>query len=490
MEEEKIYRPGDPWEAFPPNKSDEHRIKKYERYKELYKCKHLKVFERAREWVNKKPGIEKRLYIAVNFPKLISKLIADLLFGEPLRISVPENKDLQERLREQSVNASLQASFYESALSGSYRGGAVLKAQWESGVGATIVSKPCQYYFPHFDPDDQRKLLGATIAWTREHDGKTYLRREIHTPGHVKQELWLMDGDKPKDQLPLSFLGITVPEELDTDCPTMLVEYVPNMRLDDEFWGESDYADIETEVEALNGRLSYLHRVLNVHSEPVLVGPPGLMKSTPGEREKYYNRSDENAVEVSGKEAAEVIRYVTWDAHLTATFDEIDRLLDSLMVVAEVTPDMFGMGKNGYAESARAIKFRWARQLAKRQRREMMYDPAIRRLLKCAAILDNRFGNGPKVSDKDQVNLLWGDGLPNDPKERAEEESLLLAAGITSKRSAFMRVFQAEEEDADREMAQIESEKKREFDLLLSGGSGSTDGDEGDGGGDGDGGDE
>jgi hypothetical protein len=135
---------------------------------------------------------------------------------------------------------------------------------------------------------------------------------------------------------------------------------------------------------------------------------------------------------------------------------------------------MFGMGNGGYAESGRALKMRWARQLAKRQRREMAYDAALRRLLKCAAVLDHEFGDGPEIKETDKISILWGDGLPNDPKELAEEESILLAAGISSKKSSYMRVMQAEEGDAEREMAQIAKERQDEMNLVLSSASASA----------------
>ena len=47
-----IYAPGERWKNFPPNESDEERIKQYKRYKALFKCDHASVFERAQEWIN------------------------------------------------------------------------------------------------------------------------------------------------------------------------------------------------------------------------------------------------------------------------------------------------------------------------------------------------------------------------------------------------------------------------------------------------------
>jgi hypothetical protein len=479
MEDEKakadrIYKPGEPWETFPPNESDKKRLREYERHKRLFKCEHARVFDRAREWLGKrtKGDAGKRLYIAANFPRVISTLIADLLFSEPLRISVPDNLPLQKRLRDMADGTDLRLTLYESALSGSYRRGAVLKARWDKRRGASISSVPNKHYFPHPDPDDLRTLLGETIAWLRCEGDAVYLRREIHTPGHVRQELWRMDGDAPKEQVQLKRLGIAAPEDLDTGCPGSIVEYVTNTRCDDDLWGESDYKAIEGDLEALNDRLSRLHRVLNVHSEPIFVGPPGLLEEIgrgDGELGKYeYDKESKNAIEAPDKDTADIVRYVTWDAHLAASFSEIDRLLDVLMISAEISPDMFGMGKGGYAESGRALKMRWARQLAKRQRREMAYDAALRRLLRCAATLDNKFGDGPEIQGSDKISILWGDGLPNDPKDTAEEESLLLSAGISSRKSSYMRAMQAEEEDAEREMRQIAKERGDEMASILA----------------------
>lgn len=464
MSEEILYKPGEPWKRFPPNESDDMRIKEYEGNRKLFKGEHIEVFEKAKSWLAERFNGEKRLYIAVNYCQVVSNIIADMLFGEPLRICCPDNPALQVQLREMGSNTGLQSTLYESALSGSCQGGAVLKTSWTAKHGSSVSNIPMRNYFPHLDPDNQRNLLGATIAWLRRDGDNEYLRREIHTPGHVRQELWKMEGDVPKTQMPLSTLGIDMQEDIETGCDGLLVEYVPNSRLSDDFWGDSDYMSIRGPLEAINERLSQLHRVLDIHSEPVFVGPPGLLKKD-SERQNYgYKRSRDTAIETGDLDTANIIRYVTWDAHLSAVFDDIDRLLDALMVCAEISPDMFGMGKSGYAESGRALKMRWVRQLAKRQRREMAYDPVVRRLLKNAAILDAKFGDGTAVRETDKITLLWGDGLPNDPKETAEEEALLLSAGISSRRSSYMRAMQAEEEDANREMAQIAKEQKEQAD--------------------------
>ena len=90
----------------------------------------------------------------------------------------------------------------------------------------------------------------------------------------------MLDGDSIKKQVPLS----TIPdykdleEEQETGYPGLLVEHIPNWRLDDMFWGISDYHDLDSLFDALNNRVSRIDSILDKHSDPKLILPPGSME--------------------------------------------------------------------------------------------------------------------------------------------------------------------------------------------------------------------
>jgi hypothetical protein len=66
-----------------------------------------------------------------NFAGLISRLSADLLFGEqPDFVAAQEDQAAQEAIAQMVTRNHLHAVNYESALSNSFRGDAVYKVRW------------------------------------------------------------------------------------------------------------------------------------------------------------------------------------------------------------------------------------------------------------------------------------------------------------------------------------------------------------------------
>ena len=92
---------------------------------------------------------------------------------------------------------------------------------------------------PHLNGDNVQEMMGATLAWVKEENGKKYLRKEIHGPGLIRNELWLLDGETVKEQVKLSTISqyAGLEEEQETGYEGLLVEHIPNWRLDDMFWG-------------------------------------------------------------------------------------------------------------------------------------------------------------------------------------------------------------------------------------------------------------
>ncbi|OPZ80353.1 MAG: Phage portal protein, SPP1 Gp6-like [bacterium ADurb.Bin429] len=129
--------------------------------------------------------------------------------------------------------------------------------------------------------------------------------------------------------------------------------------------------------------------------------------------------------------------YLTWDAHLTAAFTEIDRLLEMILLVSESAPAMFGLEKYGIAESGRALKYRLLRTLAKIARKRAYFSTGLRQALYLAQCCEALHG---ARYTPEYPEVEWNDGLPNDAREAADIEHILLAAGATSLRGSLERL--------------------------------------------------
>lgn len=432
------------WETWPPE-GHEKRLEDYARYRLLFMGKHADVYARIQAWLEKE--VDKTIiYIVCNFAGIISKICADLLFGEQTRIVVGEEDSPEQQAVGSIVSTNrLHTRCYEMALSNSWRGDTVYKARfgkpqsWKEEQ-AIIESVPANIFFPHLNGDNVQEMTGATLAWVKKDGDREYLRKEIHEPGIIRNELWLLDGHKIKYQVPLDTLDeyADLPEEQETGYPGLLVEHVPNWRLDDMFWGISDYVDLESLFDELNNRVSKISRILDKHSDPKLIVPPGLMRYDEKLRRWYIEKEDLQVVEVDQEQVGDLPKYLVWDAHLEAAFKQIDKLLELLMMMSEVSPAAFGLDKAGVAESGRALKFRLIRTLAKINRKKLYFDQGLKNILYAAQVLDVTHGRGgyePKVP-----RIEWADGLPADPLEQAEIEASRLTAGNTSLESSIRRL--------------------------------------------------
>ncbi len=399
---------------------DARRWGEYRRYEQLFDGRHLEAF-------NLPTPSARRLqrYMICNMAGLISKTCADILFGESPRITAAET-DAQAAALRIAHDTHLRMVGYEAALGASFRGDAVLKVRWTDG-GARIDEVPAALYLPERDPDDQRTVRRVTLAWLRPHGDALYLRREVHEPGVVRHRLDKVDGADYKlvGRAPLSLLygADAPPEEEETGLPEIPILHIPNYRTGSTFWGYSDYVGLESLFMALNERLSQVSEVLRKHASPRLAVP------------QDYIRPDGTVA----LEDLEVIpfdphtrprpEYLTWDAHLSAAFGEIDKLLDLIMLTSETAPAMFGLEKYGVAESGRALKYRLLRTLAKIARKRVYFGVALSKALYLAQLLEVQHGARytPLAPEID-----WNDGLPNGDLELAQIEQTLLNSGATS----------------------------------------------------------
>lgn len=458
-------------ETWPPEDSRE-RLEGYKKYRLLFQGKHQEVFERVDKWLAKERD-KTIIYIVVNFAGLISKICADLLFGEPVQFRASNDKT-QKAIDRLVRDNHLHIRNYEMALSSSWRGDSVLKVRfgkrngWKRDSEVIIETVPANCFFPDISADNAQEMTGATLGWVKEDKatGKKYLRKEIHQPGWIINELYLLKGDHEIDKRVL-LKNLPeyedLPEEQETRYEGLLVEHIPNWRLDDMFWGFSDYHDLESMFDALNNRLSKIDKILDKHSDPKLVLPAGTMKYDPRTKKYYIEKEDIEVVEVDPMttDASDLPRYLVWDAQLEAAFKEIDKLLEILMMMSETSPAAFGMDKAGIAESGRALKFKLIRTLAKINRKQLYFDQGLKNILYAAQVMDVEYGVGGYEPEVPRIK--WADGLPNDPMEMAEVEATRRTAGLTSIEAAVQRLDGLEGEELKKEIDRIKKDQETEM---------------------------
>lgn len=439
------------------------RLAQYRYYESLFIGDHFTAFNITID--NEMYGREyaKLRYVKANFAGLISRVIADFLFSEPITIKCPEgDQDFIDALVRSN---KLDTQLYESELSNSYNGDALFKiragARKSTDKNSTLIIEDItpSIYFPKVDGFNVRAEPEVEeLAWTFTLNNIKYLRKEIHKPGVIINEIWEMKGDKIVAKVDLSLLPLDLVEMVSTRVDRNLLFHVPNWKAGNRFFGISDYYDLDSLFYAINNRLTKTDNILDKHSDPILMVPPGVLDDKGQVKKKALG-----VIEI-GEGENNKPEYIVWDASLENAFKELEKLVDVLLMTSEISPDVFGRG-TGQSDSGRAIKYKLLRTIAKAARKKLYYDTAIKDMLFTAQEFAKAYGlevDGVKLQgDPAPIEIEWKDGIPVDETEQIDNEIKAVDAGLTSKLASIQRIYGVDEESAQRMLDEIEKEKPK-----------------------------
>lgn len=453
--------------SFPYTQSDANRLKAYDYNEMLFDGRHFEAFRVKIDNLAYGEVYSKLRYVKANFAGLVSKVCADFLFGEPIKIKVPDgDQEFVDALIEEN---SFMTQLYESALTNSFMGDDLFKLRVgrrhrkiaEEKLTVIIEETTPKVYFPDINAFNVREEPSKVIlAWTFEVvvDGKKnkYLREEIHEPEKITNKVYRMEGDKIKEEVGPGILGLVAEEATKSDRP--LVFHIPNWKIGGRFFGLSDYYDLENIFYAINNRLTKNDNILDKHSDPILAVPEGIL-----DEKGQVKRGKLNMVEKpvgSGDDGKP--EYIVWNANMEYAFKQIETLIDMLFMLSEISPDVLGKGE-GQSDSGRALKLKIMRTLAKINRKKLYYDKAIKDIVYYAQVLAKEWQieiNGKKLSKPPvRPEIEWADGMPIDELEQVEIETQRLDNGTQDVVSAIMNIDGVDEDSAEEKAKKIKEDR-------------------------------
>jgi hypothetical protein len=454
-----------PLETIFPYASQKERLNRYAVNSNLLKGNHWESFALQGDKQFSERYAKLR-YVICNFAGLISKVIADSLFGEGIEIKANKNQQWLEKLY---FKSGMQQQNYESAMSNSARGDAVYRIRVENKEIKVEDMSPVMY-FPHIDKANPRRDPDVEeLAWIDTVGATKYLVREMHEIGKVSTFINELDAkgnlDVPVDVKTFNAMaGTSYVAFVDTKIKHKLLVHIPNFRFSGEYWGVSDYTDINSLQFELNNRMTKIGNILDKHTDPILAVPEGVLDEEGRVKKEFLTM-----VEIASKDSVKP-EYITWDASLDNAFKEIDKLVEFLFMCSETSPDVMGMGKGTAAESGRALKMRMIRTLAKKNRKQLYYDQGLRQVFLICQELSRANGftvDGEKCPFEPELPFLkWSDGVINDTTEMNDEAIKKLDAGLISKKSAIMEVEGVSEQDAKKIMKELEKENSAKEPLI------------------------
>ncbi|MDR0884711.1 MAG: phage portal protein [Oscillospiraceae bacterium] len=455
-------------QLFPPA-SEQERLTTYQAHRDLFESKHSEVYKAQQDRLDRDlPQImgKVRFVTILNYQRLMALKMADLIFGEPPSVTVPDSSDRpgtldtkkQEVIDRVIADTDLFGKGYAAAIDLSRYGDAVLELG-RDGDKVTLDTLPPQKWFPVVDPRNIKRILKHVLAYVRCVD-KTrkehHLFVEIHDPAAPgdceKHEYLLQDGGNNSWKIGAEVKSRDAELFASTDLDFCPIFRVSNVQTSDRVYGLDDFDPIDSLVSELIVRISQISAVLDKHANPSMTGPQSALQydATTGawklKTGNYYARNDT---------ADPVPEYLTWDGNLDAAFRQIELLTNQLYAISEMGAAVFSDMSNtaGAVPSGSALRRLMISPLAKAARVARQFDPVLKQILSAGASL-----YGADIAPE-EITIKWNDGLPDDEAEQAQIMATRTGNQPTiSQYTAIQRLDGMAAEDVDSELEQMREE--------------------------------
>lgn len=464
-------------EYYPPIEHQA-RVARYKENKLLAKGHHWDIFRKYN--MSKSSS----MYVSVNLAGIIAKKSADFLIGDGVSISAGKEDNSAEqkafdRFKEEN---DLDILFYESALANAYRGDSFFKVRYGqeyAGEYPVEFDKPrviienvnAEYVFPEVAHHNHNLITAYHIAMPMrvngaediKADNNFKLQVESHYAGRIEySEYNLTVLITDPTGVPIEYkigekIGDT--QVVPTGVPVPLVVHIANFSFDDSWEGLDDLTELKPLFDELNNRLSQVASILDKHANPAIAVPMGLLVEDDQGR-PMFNVAESKVFEVDGKQDI-IPQYVTWNGQLQECYAEIDRLVEMILLTAEIPAVALGKGGDAGTSGASglAIKFRLNSLISKIKRKRKYYEKGLKRVFLLAQHLEKAVG----VADYEITTplLIFTDGLDKDEMEMANMMAVRTGGAVTmSQKRAIMLLDGLTEEQADAEIARIDEEQQ------------------------------
>lgn len=439
---------GEPW----PPKSERERLKRYDNNRKLFQNKHSEVYEEQFKRIERVIGNFGEVIsyqVIINYQKLISLKVADLLFGEPPKIKAGDEKSEEENTVKQIEKKSeLTNTAYKIAIDISRYGDGLIYVYRDEKGGKIGFTQP-PLWFPVVDYATNN-IINHVIAYTAD-EGKKLIC-QIHYKGYYEVMEYVLETG-----INTTIKSLVSTSTVQNGLDDFAIIQIANIQTTDSCFGMDDYTDIDSIVSEIIVRLSNISRVLDKHAAPSVTGPSGAIEQDPQTGEWKLKMG--NYFPKDSKEDPDVA-YVTWDGELEASFKMVEKLTDILYIISEMGPTLLGDMENtgGQATSGTAFKLRMISPLAKVKRIAMRFAPALEKALKLCSQLG---GEGITNLKNVDISIAFRDGLPDDELEQANIMSARTGGKATiSQKRAIELLDDMTEEQAEEELQRIQEEEE------------------------------
>ena len=446
-----------------PRESEQERMNLLGNYRNLYQNDHkdiLPLHDKIQKHFESKKSM---IYLAHAIPSLITDNYADFVQGDAEEFRVENTNDTSDTFVSDIVaNNNLKEEVYNIASVQSQFGYSVLQTYIDNNSDVRIKRVPSNQFFPQDDGsvviatwkktnanDDvpnSAKYLVLMEHYTLE-NGAVRIERQIGRTDQTNKIDELLDYDR--------FIGRFRGDK--DEQQTLEIDEIPfvlinNLNATHGMFGESDYQKIMPQLNEINERASHASLQLLKNLDSRLVLPD--IESVKDEQGQASGDVGDTLV------VPEESRTPEYLSNENVLLEELrEHIMYNLKIISAVSGvPMMQVLKGNMPDRVTALRTKHFRMERKTRSKQSSIAEGIRSAMRIASkLVPNR-----EPIDPESITIDFGSVLPEDDTEQVKREQMKIRAGLTSKKSAIMRIENMDADQAEEELDQIRQENRVE----------------------------
>ena len=404
------------------------------------------------------------MYLAHAIPARITEFYGDFVQGdvEQLIIQANTGNEADEEFVEQVVyDNDLKERIADYGEDQSQFGFVVFLGWVDEQNKFHIDAVPADQYFPQpdgsaifatykKDPDDpeKKKLVLHTQHYQLQDNGDVLIEHQawytnnlgVATDPYSLEQMSILVGRDLQPQETIEGLG---------ELP---IRQADNGRKSKWGFGVSDYNNIVPQLAEINERTTHASTVFLKNIDAKLVVPASSLDEDEKTGEVKLRQQD---VYIAESKEDLIPSYVTNTNPLLE--DAREHVNTELKFIEWVTGvPMWALTKGSQAEKVESLRIQLFTALRKSSKKRSKIKRALLDMFRLGAKMTNQ---SEELQTTD-INIDFGDVLPRDEMAIVDAESAKVTSGLTSKKRSMMRIENYTAEEAEEELAEIDSENK------------------------------
>ena len=433
---------------------DNCRLRDYARYRDLYRSEFSKPFRQVINKLLKRYPLQDttaQTLIEVNLFKALTDFFKNLVANNDFEINCENNQDLWDDIAKSN---NFIAVLKEVCIDNSRFGDALFKVAFvDDRVKIFSVCPDC--WFPVFHNGNLNELDGHILLYDLKLNGKDYKHIEKIHRGYIENEVWEVSNGNLSHRIEdISEFGLEEIDDFSDKWDDFVLFHVKNTTESDSYYGESDYKCVVSLIEEIMLTISQNSKIINRHANPKLTGSIENTEMNPITGERHVPNSD---FILTGKDGTKP-EYITADLQADAIKSHIDMLLQFFYMLTKTPPQAYGIDLSGNLSGESLKKIFMAAITKVEDIRAVSLNNAIKKTVECALAFSG-------INDA-EVKIDWGEAIKLDYTEDVKACNDRVFAGTMSQLSAIKELSKLPDDEAEKELTQIQKEKASEADTF------------------------